>query len=93
MKELLHDPAVVTIIGLIAGILTSLSMLPQLIKTVRLKQAGDVSPAMLIVLICGVAIWVFYGVIRKDLPIILTNSFSFLLNVSMLYFQRRYKNR
>jgi MtN3 and saliva related transmembrane protein len=93
LKELFHEPVVVTVIGLIAGVLTSLSMLPQLLKTIRLKQAGDVSPAMLIVLICGVAIWVFYGVIRNDVPIILTNSFSFLLNVSMLYFQRRYKNR
>ena len=48
-------------IGIAAGVLTSVSMLPQLIKIIKEKKAGDVSVVMLLVLIGGLALWAFYG--------------------------------
>ncbi len=79
------------IIGLIAGILTACSLLPQLIKILKEKHARDVSKGMLLVLMTGVALWIYYGVLREDLPIIITNSFSLLLNFVTLYFRIKYK--
>lgn len=72
------------ITGLTAGILTSSSLVPQLVKTIKEKSAEDISLGMLIVLSLGVGTWVVYGALRDDLPIIVTNAFSFLLNITMI---------
>lgn len=77
-------------IGLFAGICTASSLLPQLIKTIREKKAEDISKLMLFVLMTGVATWVVYGILRKDLPIIITNSFSLLLNICMIFLRLKY---
>lgn len=79
-----------TIVGLIAGILTSTSVLPQLIKTVREKKAEDISPIMFLVLFSGTSLWTYYGVLRDDLPIIITNAFSTLLTTVMLFLKFKY---
>jgi len=79
------------IVGLFAGICTSSSLLPQLIKTIKEKKADDISKAMLFVLMIGVATWVVYGILRDDLPIIITNSFSLMLNIAMIVLRIKYK--
>jgi MtN3 and saliva related transmembrane protein len=78
-------------IGLIAGIFTSVSQIPQLVKIIREKKAQAISYGMLIVLLIGLACWVGYGVLRNDLPIILTNSFSFVVNILLILFTAKYK--
>ncbi|WP_423146202.1 SemiSWEET family sugar transporter [Rubrolithibacter danxiaensis] len=78
------------IIGLVAGILTSASLLPQLIKTIRNRKAEDVAPFMFVMLLGGTGLWTYYGVLRSDLPIIITNAFSFSLNVLMLILKFKY---
>ncbi len=80
-----------SILGFIAGVLTAVSMLPQLIKTIKEKKVEDVSPLMLIVLISGIACWTLYGFFKNDLPLLITNSFSFLLNSIMLFLRFKYK--
>jgi MtN3 and saliva related transmembrane protein len=78
------------VIGLFAGICTASSLLPQLIKTLKEKKAGEISKMMLFVLMTGVATWIVYGVMRNDLPIIVTNSFSLLLNITMIFLRIKY---
>jgi MtN3 and saliva related transmembrane protein len=80
------------ILGITAGLLTATSMLPQLIKTLKEKKAEDVSLKMLVVLLLGITLWIAYGFLREDLPIIVTNSFSFLLNITMIYLRKKYKH-
>ena len=84
------DEKIIRIIGLIAGILTASSLLPQLVKTLKTKEAEDVSPFMFWMLVSGTGLWAYYGVLRDDLPIIITNAFSFSLNIVMLILRRRY---
>jgi len=88
-----QNNTIIIFIGLLAGILSALSTLPQVIKTLKKKKAEDVSPVMLIVLITGLALWVFYGALKQDLPILLTNGFSLLLNLFMLFLRWRYSKR
>jgi len=76
--------------GIVAGILTAVSMMPQLIKTIREKKADEISPIMLLLLLTGLGLWVLYGWNREDWPLILTNSFSFLLNSTMLILRLKY---
>ena len=80
-------------VGIVAGILTAVSMVPQVVKTIREKKADHVSAGMLIILISGVGTWVVYGIIKNDLPIIFTNSFSVLVNVTMLFLRWKYKSK
>lgn len=77
-------------IGLFAGICTASSLLPQLIKTIKEKKAEEISKLMLFVLLTGVAGWVVYGFLRDDMPIIITNSFSLLLNIILIVLRFKY---
>lgn len=82
------------IIGLIAGVLTATSLLPQLIKTIRERKADGVSLLIFIILMAGTGLWVCYGILRDDFPLIITNAFSFLLNLVMLVLKMKYsRNR
>lgn len=78
------------IIGIIAGILTSISMLPQLIKVIKEKEVKDISGLMIALLIAGLSCWVVYGIMIKDIPIIATNGLSVLLNCILVYYKLRY---
>jgi MtN3 and saliva related transmembrane protein len=79
------------IIGLAAGVLTSTSLVPQVVKTIKEKKAEDVSLLMLVVLGMGIALWIVYGVKKNDLPIIATNAFSLLVNITMVIVGMKYK--
>ncbi|MDR6406045.1 MULTISPECIES: SemiSWEET transporter [Chryseobacterium] len=72
------------LLGIVAGILTSISMIPQLVKVIKEKDAENLSWLMLLVLITGLSLWVWYGFIKDELPIILSNAFAVLVNVTLL---------
>ncbi|MGO4710933.1 SemiSWEET transporter [Chryseobacterium sp. 2TAF14] len=84
----------VEILGLIAGSLTAIASMPQLIKVIKTKNVEDISWLMLVILISGLSLWVWYGFEQKELPIILSNSFAVLVNLILLicYFIFRDKN-
>ncbi|WP_439479905.1 SemiSWEET transporter [Chryseobacterium aquaticum] len=82
------------VLGIVAGVFTSFSMIPQLIKVIREKNVEDLSLVMILVLITGVSLWVWYGIIRDELPIIISNAFAVLVNLTLLvcYFLFRKKS-
>ncbi|MGS0747199.1 SemiSWEET transporter [Halpernia sp. GG3] len=81
------------ILGLIAGGITSVAMLPQLIKVLKEKDVDDLSLAMICTLVAGLSLWVWYGILKDELPIILSNAFAVLVNICLLvsYFIYRKK--
>lgn len=81
----------ITILGLIAGALTTIAFLPQLIKTWKSKSAKDVSIEMLIVFSIGVFLWLIYGIYLKALPIILANLLTLIFNLIILGLKIRYR--
>ena len=81
------------VVGIAAGIFTSVSLLPQIIKSVREKKAQDISLFYLLILFGGLGLWTYYGFLRKDVPIIATNIFSLILNATMIVLCVRYKNK
>jgi MtN3 and saliva related transmembrane protein len=76
----------IDIIGLFAGICVTVSVIPQIIKVWRTKKVKQISLLTFSVLTFGIAIWVVYGILKKDFPIIITNSVSLCLNLIMVYF-------
>jgi MtN3 and saliva related transmembrane protein len=85
------DNQYVGYVGIFAGVCTAASMLPQLIKIIRERKAGDISYMMLVILLSGLAGWIVYGLMKEDYPIILTNCFSFVVNVLIFIFTAKYK--
>lgn len=82
----------IAVLGFVAGLLTSLSMLPQVVKTYRKKRAEEVSLSMLIVLMAGICLWIWYGIQKKDNPIMITNAISLIINICMTGLRHKYKN-
>lgn len=78
-------------VGILAGVFTGISMLPQLIKTFKNKKSEEISLFMLVILNAGIIAWIYYGVLRKDDPIIFTNAFALLINLGLLILHFRYK--
>lgn len=81
------------VLGLVAGVCTTAAVLPQIKKAWKTKKVEDVSPGMFIVLVIGVFLWVIYGILQNDLPIIATNGVSLALNGLMLYLMVRYRKK
>ena len=67
-------PDIATCIGLAAAFLTTTSYIPQLRKCWATGEAQDLSLKMFLILGGGIALWVLYGVLRKDWVIIVANS-------------------
>lgn len=81
-----------TLIGLAAGFCTTIAFLPQVIKTWKSKSAKDLSLGMYSVLCTGVLLWLIYGILIHDLPIIITNLVTMVLAASILYFKLSFKD-
>ncbi|MGC8992906.1 MAG: SemiSWEET transporter [Thermoplasmata archaeon] len=80
-----------TIIGYVAGTLTTASFIPQSIKIWREKSAKDVSLIMYIVISTGIFLWFLYGLLLMDYPLILANGISFIISISILIGKIKYK--
>jgi MtN3 and saliva related transmembrane protein len=78
-----------TFVGGFAALCTTVSYFPQLKKCWETGETGDLSLGMLIILIVGLATWVVYGVMRKDMVIIVANSVSVCLLFGILGFKAR----
>ncbi|CAC9974790.1 SemiSWEET family sugar transporter [Flavobacterium panici] len=76
----------IDIIGLFAGACITLSTIPQILKVWKTKKVKDISLKTFSILTFGIAVWIIYGILKKDLPIIITNSVSLCLNLVMVYF-------
>lgn len=81
----------ITTLGLIAGVLTTIAYLPQLIKTWQTKSAHDLSWSMLIVLCAGIILWLVYGFYVQDIPIIAANIVTFIFASMILVLKIKYK--
>jgi MtN3 and saliva related transmembrane protein len=69
---------------------TSVAFIPQLIRGYRTKKLHDISYGMPLVLISGMSLWLFYGILRNDIAIIVANSFGVLCNILLLLMKKRY---
>lgn len=77
----------ITVIGLFAGSLTTISFLPQVIKTVKSKSVKDFSWLMLIIFWLGVLAWLAYGLLVKDLPVVVANGLTSVLVSVLLWYK------
>jgi MtN3 and saliva related transmembrane protein len=80
----------VTAFGLLAGTLTTVAFLPQVLHTWKTKSTKDLSLPMLICFTSGVLCWLLYGIWIGSLPILITNAVTFVLAGANLILKLRY---
>lgn len=83
--------AFVDVLGVAAGIVTTLIFLPQVIKTGREKSAKDISLLMFVIAAVNDVMWIVYGALKNDMIILLTNSVVLVMALTMIWFKLRYK--
>jgi MtN3 and saliva related transmembrane protein len=77
----------ITLLGMVAGSLTTLAFVPQVLKTWKTRSAGDLSIEMLITFCTGLFLWLIYGICINSLPVILANLITLVLAVMILGFK------
>lgn len=82
----------ITWIGLIAGLLTSVAAVPQVIKTWRSRHARDLSIWQPLLLSAGIALWLYYGILIKDTPLILANITPLVCNLLLTGMKIRFSH-
>ena len=81
----------IVIVGYIAGALTTLSFVPQVVKAWKMRETRDLSLLMLVLFAVGVLLWTLYGVWVSSLPIIAANLITFALILVLLFLKMQYK--
>ena len=77
-------------IGYVAATLTTLSFLPQAIKTIRTRDTRGISRGMYVVFTVGVACWFFYGLVLMSWPMIVSNLVTLGLSATILALKIRH---
>ena len=81
----------ITILGLVAGALTTFSFLPQVIKTWKTKATGGLSLSTFVLQGTAGILWTVYGIMLKESPIILWNFITICLVFIIVIFKLKYK--
>ncbi len=81
----------IDVIGFAAGALTTLSLIPEVAKTVRMKETRDISMGWLGMVGAGNFLWLVYGLFLSSMPLIIANSLSLLLALIMVSLKLKYK--
>lgn len=72
------------LLGFAAGACTTLAFLPQVLQVWRTRSTDDISLGMYSVLIAGIVLWLAYGLISHQVPVIVANGITLLLACSIL---------
>lgn len=79
-------------IGIAAGTLTTLSFVPQVVKTWRTKSAQGLSLGMFSLFCIGLVLWLIYGIALSSPSIILANALTLILASALLVFKFTFKD-
>ncbi len=79
-------------VGLIASSLTTMAALPQLVKIFKEKSAENISLLWIVILVLGLSGWIYYGFLKKDLILLISNSLGVMINLTIAVLAIRYKS-
>ena len=79
------------VLGHIGSALSSLTFIPQVYQTWKTKSVNDLNIYMMLIVFISTIIWVFYGVSRGLLPVIICNTIICLLSIVLIFFKIKYK--
>ncbi len=83
----------ITLIGFAAGGFTTISFIPQVVKTARTRSTRDLSGPMLLAFLIGLALWAYYGLQVGSVPIIAANVITIGLVGAILVMKVSFRRR
>jgi MtN3 and saliva related transmembrane protein len=78
------------LLGYAAATLTTVSFVPQAWRTFRTRDVSGISLRMYSIFTTGIAVWLAYGIVLGELPMILANSLSLVLACAVLVMRIRF---
>ena len=81
----------INIIGLAAAAMGGISLFPQLLKVLKTKSTKDLSLGMIMLFCTSIFLWLAYGILMKNSPIIIANFFGFIEALIILLFKIKYR--
>ncbi|MDD1770214.1 MAG: SemiSWEET transporter [Methanomassiliicoccales archaeon] len=78
------------VLGIVAGFLTTVGFVPQLVRGFQTKHMEDVSLLMPIILAAGMMLWLLYGLTLNNIPIVVWNAIATALNVGIIFLKLKY---
>jgi MtN3 and saliva related transmembrane protein len=82
---------IITAIGLVAACCTTISFLPQAIKTIKTKNTSGISLAMYSLFAFGTLMWFIYGLLSHDAPVSIANGITLVFAGIILVYKIKYK--
>ena len=84
------EPFLIKLLGFAAATCTTVAYAPQFIKVWKTRSARDISLGMFLVMVLGLALWLAYGLLSGDAPLIASNAVTMLLAGGILFMKLRY---
>ena len=86
------DGTLLTILGIVAGVLILSGWVEQIIKGYKSKSLKDISKYLMVFISAGSILWLIYGIVVSDVFIIGTNIAAIFLMMIVLFMKKRYEN-
>jgi MtN3 and saliva related transmembrane protein len=77
-------------VSAIAATLTTAAFVPQAMHIIRHKETKAISLIMYVVFACGVALWLAFGVLIDNWPIMVSNGITLVLTLAIVGMKLRY---
>jgi MtN3 and saliva related transmembrane protein len=84
------EPIAIKLLGFAAATCTTLAYAPQFIKVWRTRSTDDISLGMFLVMVLGVALWLLYGLLSGDAPLVAANAITIVLAGGILFMKLKY---
>lgn len=78
-------------VGYLAAVCTTISFLPQAVKTLHTKDTSSISLAMYAVFTFGTAAWLIFGIFSGNWPVTAANAVTLILASLILYLKIKYR--
>lgn len=79
-----------TVIGLLAALCTTAAFVPQVIQAWQTRETRGISLGMYLTFTVGLSLWLLYGILLRDLPIIVANAVTLLLAATVIRLKLRH---
>ena len=77
----------ITFIGFTAAAMGGIALFPQVLKVLKTKSTKDISREMILLLAGSILLWLIYGILLNNIPIIVANSFGLIQAIIILFFK------
>jgi MtN3 and saliva related transmembrane protein len=77
----------IEVLGLIAAAMGGAALFPQVLKVLKTKSTKDISREMFLLLTGSILLWLVYGVLLNNIPIIIANFFGLIQALIILFYK------